>query len=281
MDTIHHLLRLNVEIEGALRVLADRDNEIAMRILDEKTRELAEIVSYLAHPEEISATGNQSIKESSVVSPVFVEKIAEVSTQEGGKNDENEQSLQIIRITDEDLTSESSSADPITNSIKLDSDMNTTTVQSDRPSTPPVPVPSKLYSGEAIKDNNEEHGSVMETSDNIHSLSPEEKKTISDKCPGVKHQNEASKEKIRIDEMLLRREARDLSKAFTINDRFRFQLHIFDGDKTTFNSTIGAISAMNDLDSAMTYLSGLVDIDSEDQDMVDFITIIKNHFDIE
>ena len=47
------------------------------------------------------------------------------------------------------------------------------------------------------------------------------------------------------------------------------------------NKSIEAISGMDDLDTAMAYLSGIVDIESEDQDIIDFITIIKKHFDID
>lgn len=78
--------------------------------------------------------------------------------------------------------------------------------------------------------------------------------------------------------MLSRKEARNLSKAFTINDRFRFQLHIFDGDKEAFNNTIEVLSSLKDYDSAITYLSGILEINTDDQDMADFLTIIQNHF---
>lgn len=279
MDTIHHLLRLNVEIEGALRVLADRDNEIAMRILDEKTKELAEIVSYLAHPEETSATSTQSVTEFTANT---IKNISTISKPKDKKTDgyRSSEPPETIMISDEDLTSESSS-DKI-NEVPIRSDASQTSISEPSENKPPLLEPHQSDSPEeaSTKDSCIQHDTDT-TPDKDLTSRPEEVRRSLDSRPKTNTQNEASKEKIRIDEMLSRREARNLSKAFTINDRFRFQLHIFDGDKATFNSTIEVISAMDDMDSAMTYLSGIIDTQSEDQDMVDFITIIKNHFDVD
>lgn len=280
MDTIHHLLRLNIEIEGVLRVLADRDNEIAMRILDEKTKQLAEIVSYLAHPEETSSTNTRSIAE---ITANTTRNISAISKPKDKKTDGYGSSVppETIMISDEDLTSESSS-DKINEELIRDTSSQTTISE---PSENKIPLPESPRQSDSpdidpTADSCDRRDADI-APDKDKTPLPEENLSIPDKRPKTNPQNDASKEKIRIDEMLSRREARNLSKAFTINDRFRFQLHIFDGDKSTFNSTIDAISALEDLDSAMTYLSGIIDTQSEDQDMVDFITIIKNHFEVD
>lgn len=276
MDTIHHLLRLNVEIEGALRVLADRDNEIAMRILDEKTRELVEIVSYLAHPEEIPSTSTQPITDAQTRTIKSISDVSKPTNQITDVNGSSEPH-ETLTISDEDLTSDSISVKTEEETISKDTNIDSISEPSMDMSTLPEPIQSDYSAHEPIKDNTEQSDSDI--TPKVQTSQQEEKSKTTDKSPKTDQQNEASKEKLRIDKMLSRREARNLSKAFTINDRFRFQLHIFDGDKATFNSTIEAITAMDDVDSAMTYLSGIIDIESEDQDMVDFITIIKNHFD--
>ncbi|MDE6653136.1 MAG: hypothetical protein K2K37_01955 [Muribaculaceae bacterium] len=276
MDTIHHLLRLNVEIEGAIRVLADRDNEIAMRILDEKTRELVEIVSYLAHPEEISSTNTQRVADAPTSTPKEVSK---------GKNQKNDgyygssEKHETITISDEDLSSDSYPDKTEENTISRETIIDKKPEPSVNMGISPEHIPSDDSTYKSIKDNTEQCD--VEIPPKVQPSHPEDTRKTPDKCLKTDQNNEASKEKMRIDEMLSRREARDLSKAFTINDRFRFQLHIFDGDKATFNKSIEAISGMDDLDTAMAYLSGIVDIESEDQDIIDFITIIKKHFDID
>ena len=276
MDTIHHLLRLNVEIEGALRVLANRDNEIAMRILDEKTRELVEIVSYLAHPEEISSTNNQQVADA----PTRTSK--EVSKGKNQKNDGyygSSEKHETITISDEDLSSDSYPDKTEENTISRETIIDKKPEPSVNMGISPEHIPSDDSTYKSIKDNTEQCD--VEIPSKVQPSHPEDTRKTPDKCLKTDQNNEASKEKMRIDEMLSRREARDLSKAFTINDRFRFQLHIFDGDKATFNKSIEAISGMADLDTAMAYLTGIVDIESEDQDIIDFITIIKKHFDID
>lgn len=254
MDTIHHLLRLNVEIEGALRVLANRDNEIAMKILCDKTHELYQMVLYLAHPEED-------------IKPIAEEthdiKIGiTYETAADGKGCSERPSV----FHNEDS--------PIVSKVEsMSSPLSDDGSNQDLLSFDDHVVESEAIRRVLVPDNvNVSDEEVIEISN--PSSDPDNR---SDKTPSF---SESQKDKLRIDEMLSRREARNLSKAFTINDRFRFQLHIFDGDKEAFNNTIEAISSMKDYESAYTYLSGILEIKSDDQDMTDFLAIIQNHFGI-
>ncbi len=235
MDTIHHLLRLNVEIEGALLVLANRDNEIALRILDEKTKEFSDIVDYLAHPEEINTALSENIA-------------PDDSSKAKGSNIDN------IRVQSDMPSAFTNVEESIISEEKIIA----------------APTPS----GENEQDSISLDGSEAES----HSIVLKEKTGNENKNADVPRPSSAQKDKIRIDEMLSRKEARNLSKAFTINDRFRFQLHIFDGDKEVFNNTLEVLSSLDDYGSALTYLSGIIDIDTEDQDTADFLAIVQNHF---
>ncbi len=288
MDTIHHLLRLNVEIEGALRVLADRDNEIAMRILDEKVRELSDIVSYLAHPEE----------ETAVTSPLNeTESSSDVKSGTSDNNFGSGNRPSIFTGVEASLISEvespvaPSNNDSISDSVTFDDTMaeseaiSRVIVMEDAT----VPVNETNESSLEATDNKGKDAETTVTDTITNTIkqdqphkSPAPASAINPSADTNKTlsstPHESQKEKIRIDEMLSRREARDLSKAFTINDRFRFQLHIFDGDKEAFNNTIQAISSFSEYDNAMTYLSGILDVNNEDQDMADFLAIIQNHF---
>ena len=62
-------------------------------------------------------------------------------------------------------------------------------------------------------------------------------------------------EPIKLDEMLCRREAKDLTRAFTLNDKFRFTRELFDGDKTRFADALNMLMAMRSLDEARDYLA--------------------------
>lgn len=281
MDTIHHLLRLNVEIEGALLVLANRDNEIALRILDEKTKEFSEIVDYLAHPEEKSFDPSEKevsdftpkAKDNIVVNTIPTDKSPVLSNVEKSETFE----AKIISsqfpsedngtnsYSEEDLNSESAAMGKV---LKEEKGNIATSVSNDLKK-------DNSFEKQAITEKQEvtelQENKRAEASEPINaSVGKKEEETTRISSP--------QREKIRLDEMLSRKEARNLSKAFTINDRFRFQLHIFDGDKEAFNNTLEVLSSLNDYDSAITYLSGILDIDTEDQDTADFLAIVQNHF---
>ena len=85
-------------------------------------------------------------------------------------------------------------------------------------------------------------------------------------------------EPIKLDEMLCRREAKDLTRAFTLNDKFRFTRELFDGDKTRFADALNMLMAMRSLDEARDYLAADLAIDPDSEAGADCITIITNHF---
>lgn len=277
MDTIHHLLRLNVEIEGALRVLANRDNEIAMRILDEKTHEFSDIVNYLTHPEEIPSSDKETLVK---VEPNVTDNIIEDNHAHGNRqsiSDSSDSSMTTISLTmaDDDETSLNQLFDDTAVESEVLGRVLTLEEKNDLQASGPI-LPEPIAPKPEVK-HTPIDSSLPNQSDTIESKSTGTSKTSTPtKIMTEVHTN--LKDKIRIDEMLSRKEARNLSKAFTINDRFRFQLHIFDGDKEAFNNTIEVLSSLKDYDSAITYLSGILEINTDDQDMADFLTIIQNHF---
>ena len=83
---------------------------------------------------------------------------------------------------------------------------------------------------------------------------------------------------IRLDEKLARDSARDLRRAFTLNDRFRFRRELFGNSENRLVEAIDIIDAMNSLDEAEEYFYGDLGWDRESDDVKDFMTIVANHF---
>lgn len=288
MDTIHHLLRINVEIEGALRVLATGDNEIALKILNEKTNELSEFVHHLIHPEEkiqivqvekeISNDGKsdfskkyvegQGIEKDSLCSieSSFISEVAPIPA---------------LQLTNEERFANDADSfdDPLT---ELDAADKVLVMEQHEKCRTETATNSNEHISELTLENKDENESRSQVDNNITDSTNStlyRQQIIQDDT--TFHEAvipDLQKEKLRIDEMLSRREARNLSKAFTINDRFRFQSRIFGGNKDAFNTSIEAISSLKDYDSAIAYLSGITEIDTEDNDIADFLAIIQNHF---
>ncbi|MDY2916837.1 MAG: hypothetical protein SOT19_03740 [Muribaculaceae bacterium] len=83
---------------------------------------------------------------------------------------------------------------------------------------------------------------------------------------------------LRLDEMLSRREARTLRKAFTLNDKFRFRRELFNGDDALFGRTLDAIQKEPSYDDAVEYLQEKLNWDINNPDVTDFLAIVRNHF---
>lgn len=83
---------------------------------------------------------------------------------------------------------------------------------------------------------------------------------------------------LRLDEVLSRREARQLRKAFTLNDKFRFRRELFNGDDEAFGRTLDMLQAMNGMDEATRYMYDDLGWDPENEHVADFVMIVKNHF---
>lgn len=89
---------------------------------------------------------------------------------------------------------------------------------------------------------------------------------------------ERGEEKVRVDEAMLRMSARDLRRAFTLNDKFRFRRYLFGNDDVLFAETLDKLSTMTSFDEARKYLFTNMQWDLESDEVKDFMSIVENHF---
>jgi len=83
---------------------------------------------------------------------------------------------------------------------------------------------------------------------------------------------------MRLDEKLAMAGARDIRRAFTVNDRFRFRRELFSNSESRLADALDIISAMSSLDEAEDYFYNDLCWDRESNDVKDFMTIVANHF---
>lgn len=83
---------------------------------------------------------------------------------------------------------------------------------------------------------------------------------------------------IKLDEMLSARQSADLSKAFTLNDKYRFRRELFAGSDQDFSHTVNLISSMDSFDEARDYLLHDLCWDPRGEAAEDFLNIIRRHF---
>ncbi len=81
-----------------------------------------------------------------------------------------------------------------------------------------------------------------------------------------------------VEERLARERARDIFRAFSINDKFRFTRELFRGSEQEFSDTLATISAMSDFAEAEEYFYDDLCWDPSDADVESFMEIVKRHF---
>ena len=83
---------------------------------------------------------------------------------------------------------------------------------------------------------------------------------------------------MRVDEKLQRNLSRDIRKAFSVNDRFRFTRELFAGSANALDTAIEHIEAMRSYGNAELYFYSQLHWDRDNEDVKDFMAIVRNHF---
>ncbi|MBO5298293.1 MAG: hypothetical protein J6B03_11985 [Candidatus Homeothermus sp.] len=82
---------------------------------------------------------------------------------------------------------------------------------------------------------------------------------------------------LRLDEKLARQNSRDLRKAFSLNDRFRFRRELFGNSDERMNEALHAVESMATIDEAHDYFYNSLGLDKTSTDVADFIAVIEHH----
>lgn len=83
---------------------------------------------------------------------------------------------------------------------------------------------------------------------------------------------------LRLDEKLARAYSRDLKKAFSLNDRFRFRRELFGNSDTQMTDTLNLVEAMPSYSEALDYFYTDLEWDRTMPEVIEFLKIIEQHF---
>ena len=83
---------------------------------------------------------------------------------------------------------------------------------------------------------------------------------------------------MRVDEKLQRSMSKDIRKAFSVNDRFRFQRELFAGSASAMNTAIEHIEMMSNYGNAELYFFSQLHWDRDNENVKEFMAIVRNHF---
>ncbi len=81
-----------------------------------------------------------------------------------------------------------------------------------------------------------------------------------------------------VENRIAQQASRDFSKAFTLNDRYRFTQSLFHNDTENFSIAVNRIEKMESLSDAYDYLLNELNWDADQPEASDFLAIVANHF---
>jgi hypothetical protein len=94
----------------------------------------------------------------------------------------------------------------------------------------------------------------------------------------VEEEPEVAAEPMRLDEKLARESSRNLRKAFSLNDRFRFRRELFGNSDIEMSDTLNLVEAMSSYAEAVDYFMTDLQWDAENPEVAEFMAIIEKHF---
>lgn len=83
---------------------------------------------------------------------------------------------------------------------------------------------------------------------------------------------------VTVGEMMSVRQARELRKALSLNDRFRFRRELFGNSDINMNDTLNLLDTMSDLAEAREYLLQDLGWSTDDPVVQEFLTLVERHF---
>lgn len=83
---------------------------------------------------------------------------------------------------------------------------------------------------------------------------------------------------VTLEEALQRQQAKELRKALSLNDRFRFRRELFGNSDIRMNETLALIDAMHSYDEAEDYILNDLNWDLDNPEVTEFMKIVQKHF---
>jgi len=340
MDRIERLIRLNVEIEGLLRVLAIRDNTNIREMLAEKFSDFSVLFNeyFTEQPADSDAEALTEAFESIAMTDGEAHESKAVEDAETVSSEMYEDNSDAEKLTEEfesmtsaeekennpagqNSTDDSLSVGSPTYGSAVEEMPETQNAIAEEPITEETPIqdaiegPAQDVDEESARDaatDEPAHGFDMSISDDeivpvelgefpeaddiIEQPLPESIDHPQEKLPATEAEadsgsvsesetptlgdrlSEEMPSEIRVDEMIARRTAGDLTKAFTLNDKIRFRRSLFASNAEDFAKVLSDLSAVSTYSEAIDYLTGTYGWDIANPEVAEFLTIIRPHY---
>ena len=250
------LTQLTTELEGLLLALANQDNEHRRNLIKVKFDELTVLMNDLTASFETpqSSMDNEDTRQSTTT-PVEETEDSEVKLQEAEDAEVEDET----QIASEIISHEESETEAEAEAELEPEDDEIVAITFDEE------LPSDM---EPISDQDEVI--LSDSDESMEPLTIEE-----DDAQSTLQANQPTE---RVDEMLARREAMNLKKIFTLNDKFRFRRALFNQDDNFFGQVLEELATLPTYADACGHVVDKYSWRLDNPDVEDFLSIIKPHY---
>lgn len=135
-------------------------------------------------------------------------------------------------------------------------------------------VESSLFDASAFSDED----SADDELNNDVDYDNEQQEETDDESEGLDEDENVDEEESFIDTKVVNANRQDIRKMFTINDRYRFRRELFCNNEVDFVDNLNLVQAMSCYEDAEDYFYNDLQWDSENEDVVEFMSIIFKYF---
>lgn len=280
---IEELITINYELEGLLYLAMHRGDDTPKEVwslISDKIKSLNEGISPAVEDDDVDTddTPDNAVISCCDETDVTADEQPEIEEPE---NQEEELDEDTAESCQPQLTIISESTEELPEHCNAEPEAPCSDIEQE-PSTEPEPIaepmPETTVEIETVEPEPEEEEEPELKEEPEPEEEQEEPKYEEIVMPQDDTTDTDNEEPIRLDEKLARENSRNLRKAFSLNDMFRFRRELFGNSATEMTDTLNLVEAMSSLSEANDYFYNDLEWDASNPEVQDFMDIIAKHF---
>ena len=280
---IEELITINYELEGLLYLAMHRGDDTPKEVwslISDKIKSLNEGISPAVEDDDVDTddTPDNAVISCCDETDVTADEQPEIEEPE---NQEEELEEDTAESCQPQLTIIGESTEELPEHCNAETEAPCSDIEQE-PSTEPEPIaepmPETTVEIETVEPEPEEEEEPELKEEPEPEEEQEEPEDEEIAMPQYDTTDTDNEEPIRLDEKLARENSRNLRKAFSLNDMFRFRRELFGNSATEMTDTLNLVEAMSSLSEANDYFYNDLKWDASNPEVQDFMDIIAKHF---
>ncbi len=280
---IEELITINYELEGLLYLAMHRGDDTPKEVwslISDKIKSLNEGISPAVEDDDVDTddTPDNAVISCCDETDVTADEQPEIDEPE---NQEEELEEDTAESCQPQLTIIGESTEELPEHCNAEPEAPCSDIEQE-PSTEPEPIaepmPETTVEIETVEPEPEEEEEPELKEEPEPEEEQEEPEDEEIAMPQYDTTDTDNEEPIRLDEKLARENSRNLRKAFSLNDMFRFRRELFGNSATEMTDTLNLVEAMSSLSEANDYFYNDLEWDASNPEVQDFMDIIAKHF---